>query len=256
MTARAIKGAEASQLPRIHYFGEVSSTFDEAMRLFQEGRLAVWDSVIAKSQTGGRGQMRRHWISPPGNLYWTVRLPLTMPFDTSAGPVAIGALLTSALCDFGCQALLKWPNDVVLRAKKGIAKVAGILLEEKGGCLLAGIGINIANAPDAGELAESDGMPATSLAACVPAGSLPPPSQLAQQLLRHIYSASRDAGVFANVWRELAAKRLLWLGERVRIQEGDEQHEGLFLGLGPEGSAQLEKDGNARDFFGGTMRPL
>lgn len=254
MTATAIHGAEASLLPRIHYFGTVTSTFDEAWRLYGEGRFPVWDSVIAKSQTGGRGQMRRNWVSPPGNLYWTVRLPPVDPFDSPAAAVALGALITNALCDLDCQALLKWPNDVVVRTKDGIAKIAGILLEEKDGCIMAGIGINISAAPDAQELEARQAMPATTLAACAPGLSLPTASELGQQMLRHIRSACKDGGVFASVWRELATSRLLWVGEYVRVRDGEEEAEGLFLGLGANGCAQLEKGGNMREIYGGTMR--
>lgn len=254
MTAGAVHGAEASQLPLIHYFDSVSSTFEEGWRLFREGRLGVWDSVIARSQTEGRGQLRKGWISPPGNLYWTVRLPWEKPFSTSGAAVALGALLANALRDLGCQALLKWPNDVVLRHGQGAAKVAGVLIEEREQCLLAGIGVNMANSPDRQQLAASHGMPATHLAANLPANTLPSPFQLGLQLLRHIRSACREIDVFERVWRDLASARLLWLGEPVIIEDRGNQSAGVFLGLGEDGCAQIENHGNVRDFYSGSMR--
>ena len=254
MTARAIHGSEASLLPKIHYFGTVSSTFDEAWRLYAEGRLGQWDSVIARSQTAGRGQLRRGWISPPGNLYWTVRLPCVEPFDSPGAAVALGALIANALCDLGCEALLKWPNDIVARTEKGIAKIAGILLEEKDGCVLAGIGINIAAAPEAAELKAEGAMPATTLAACAPGASLPPPSEIGRQILRHIRSACKDGGVFASLWRDLAAARLLWTGQEVIVREGEKELRGVFLGLGKDGCALIEQDGATHEIYGGTMR--
>lgn len=253
MTATAVHGSEGTQQPKIHYFGAVASTFDEAWRLYENGEFSEWDSVIAKSQMCGRGQLRKHWISPPGNLYWTVRLPRIEPFDSSAAPVALGALVTNALCELGCQALLKWPNDVVARTRQGIAKVAGILLEERAGCIMAGIGINVSKAPGASELGGEEALPATTLAICAPAG-LPSASQLGQRILRHIRSSCKDLGVFASIWRDLAASRLLWLGDQVVVRDGAEEFSGLFLGLGAKGCALVGRDGNTREFYSGTMR--
>ncbi len=43
----------------------------------------------------------------------------------------------------GGRALLKWPNDVLLRG----AKVAGILIEVAEGAVIVGIGVNLRHAP-------------------------------------------------------------------------------------------------------------
>lgn len=244
----------AEHAPEIHYFGAVTSTFDEASRLYEEGRLPVWDSVIAREQSAGRGQLRRHWISPPGNLYWTLRLPHERPFDTTAAPVALGALLVQALCGLGCQALLKWPNDVVVRQNRNVAKVAGILVEERGDCLLAGIGVNLASSPELAQMGSGEAMVATSLSKCLPACDLPSPAILGQRLARHLILACKDMSEFAGKWRELADSSLLWLGQEVILRDKDEEFSGIFLGLGDGACAQIEKDGNVREFFGGTMR--
>ncbi len=55
--------------------------------------------------------------------------------------VAVQSALTNLLPHAAFQ--LKWPNDVMLSG----AKLAGILLEREGDCVIAGIGINITSAP-------------------------------------------------------------------------------------------------------------
>lgn len=103
------------------------------------GWLEPWDSVLAVSQTAGRGQLRRQWVSPPGNVYAALRLPLTPPFDGTAAAPVMGMLLAQGLRQGGWPIWLKWPNDLVLCGADGIPrKLAGILLEERGGVLLAG----------------------------------------------------------------------------------------------------------------------
>lgn len=53
--------------------GAVSTTMDAARE--PDVHLGVFDSLLAESQTNGRGQYRRNWGSPAGNLYASLRLP-------------------------------------------------------------------------------------------------------------------------------------------------------------------------------------
>ncbi len=103
-------------------------------------------TVVASSQTAGRGRFDRQWISPPsGGLYLTVRIPWTRPVR-EAPLVSIGAALALArlATQLGCtDIVLKWPNDLLL----GGRKVAGILAEmchsDLVSHLLVGVGINL-----------------------------------------------------------------------------------------------------------------
>ena len=77
-----------------------------AFLLSGRGRLKIWDSVQAVSQTSGRGQLRRSWVSPPGNIYAALRLPVQPPFDGTAAAPAMGLLLACALRAEGWPVLL------------------------------------------------------------------------------------------------------------------------------------------------------
>ena len=112
--------------------------------LARRGLLAPWQSVLVSSQRQGRGQLRRNWVSPAGNIYAALRLPMQEPFASSAASTVTGAMLAAALGKLGFEVRLKWPNDLAVLDGDTPAKVAGILLEERAGVLLAGIGINVA----------------------------------------------------------------------------------------------------------------
>lgn len=241
--------------PRIHHFGEVSSTFDQALELATEGRLPIWDSVIAISQTDGRGQMRRRWNSPPGNLYATIRLPDEAPFNDTAGTVATGALLANALRGFGCEALLKWPNDIVVKKGKGYGKISGILLEERGDLLLAGIGVNVSVAPEFVAPAEEGALPAAAMArACC--ADPPTPPLLWQALVRHFYSAYKNGSFFSSIWKDVANELLLWRGQRVILRDGDQSLEGRLEGVGAKGGALIGSEGGVREMLSGRICPV
>ena len=130
--------------------GRVSSTFDVAWELCARKVLPCWGFVLAASQNNGRGQLRRHWQSKPGNLYVTFRLPEDLAVD--AGALFVGYLLHKALQRLGAVVDIKWPNDLMQNKRK----VGGILLEERGGVLLAGVGLNLNDAPDMASLAAGD----------------------------------------------------------------------------------------------------
>ncbi len=101
----------------------------------------------AKRQSGGRGRLGRKWQSPAGNLFCstTVNLrsedtqPHTLSFVTALSVHdALSAHLTN-----NAGLVLKWPNDALISG----AKIAGILLERAGNCVVVGIGINVDHAP-------------------------------------------------------------------------------------------------------------
>lgn len=256
MTSRAVHDSRDASTPKIHFFGEVTSTLDEALKLAEEGRLDIWDSVVAKTQSEGRGQMRRHWDSPPGNLYATLRLPPTPPFNTTAASVAIGALCANALRSFGCPVKLKWPNDLVVNKDGSPAKLGGILLEERNGCLLAGIGINISVAPGPFDMREAAALPAGDLVCGNGKKILPTPDELWRALLRHIYTVYKNSQAFPRIWREAADELLLWRGEPVEMQDSKREIKGILLGVGSAGGALLEINGNVEEAMTGSMWPV
>lgn len=146
-------------LPQVYVCGACSSSFDVAWQLAREGKLNAWDSVVCAEQTEGRGQLRRHWHSPVGNLYVTFRLPQTLRGPSAS--LIVAYLLLQGLLDVleasvtlaGAQSFpsnwrqilkIKWPNDILLNEQY---KVGGILLEERGDVLLAGFGLNLQQKP-------------------------------------------------------------------------------------------------------------
>src|SRR4051794_14278733 len=127
------------------HLAECRSTNDEAAAWARAGA-PHGALVIADAQTGGRGRLGRTWHSPPGeNLYFsTVLRPEIPPHRAPPLTLAVGVALADAVREAGCDAQLKWPNDLLLDGKK----VAGILTEmtTSGGrveFVVIGIGVNL-----------------------------------------------------------------------------------------------------------------
>lgn len=123
---------------------EIPSTSDWLLR--RAGDYAEGQWVRARRQTAGRGRQGRSWAMAEGNLAASglVRLRAGDPPAEQLGFVA-GVALFETCARHADPALLqlKWPNDLMLHG----AKLAGILLEREGDCVVVGIGVNLARAP-------------------------------------------------------------------------------------------------------------
>ena len=136
--------------------GPCTSTMDVARELAGRSGLRPWASVITPIQTGGRGQLRRAWLSAPGNVLATLVCPPAEGLWNDLRPLVLGHLLAEALMDEYPGVEVKWPNDLLLDGRK----IGGILVEERPGLVLAGLGLNLAWAPDAASLREGAYVPA------------------------------------------------------------------------------------------------
>jgi len=128
---------------KIIYFPQLSSTMDVARSEARQG-VSEGTVIIAGEQTSGRGRLKRHWLSPPGN----VALSVILHPDVSSLPclimIASLAVVRSIESTTGLKADIKWPNDILIDGKK----VCGILIEneissDKTARAIIGIGVNV-----------------------------------------------------------------------------------------------------------------
>jgi len=146
----------------VYFYDVIASTNEKAMQIglgepagvqrFHQGKkqrkkMIEGTVVIADAQEQGRGRFGRNWISPPRvNLYFTVLFePFFSPKEASILTLMAAVAVVSAIRDYvGLNAVIKWPNDILIRDKK----VGGILTEMKSDLdrvnfVAVGIGINV-----------------------------------------------------------------------------------------------------------------
>jgi BirA family biotin operon repressor/biotin-[acetyl-CoA-carboxylase] ligase len=104
--------------------------------------------VTAAEQTAGRGRQGRRWSAPAGSALLMSLLLRSQPTDHGEELAPLLPLIAAlAVCDIaGDEALIKWPNDVVVERGDRLAKLAGILTEGRPqeGWAIVGIGLNVA----------------------------------------------------------------------------------------------------------------
>jgi BirA family biotin operon repressor/biotin-[acetyl-CoA-carboxylase] ligase len=158
-----------------------STNADLLARAAADSAVPEGQVLVAEEQTAGRGRLGRTWTSVPGAaLTFSVLLrPVTVPAERRGWlPLIAGVAVASAVRSVtgggasgggasgrggsggAVDAVLKWPNDVLV----GERKLAGILAEQSpdGSAVVIGIGLNVATPADALPVSPA-GLPATSL---------------------------------------------------------------------------------------------
>ncbi len=247
-------GLETRQLAReIHYFDSTDSTNRIAFDLARAGA-EHGTTVVAETQTAGRGRLGRSFFSPQyQNLYTSIILRPQL--DTARAPtlipsaaIAVAEAIAETVRDPN-SVEIKWPNDVQLAG----LKTSGILMEMSAEATrvdfaILGIGVNLN--VERGELPEEFRERATSLRTHDgrPIARAAFARQLYTRLEEVLDLHARDG--FAAL-RPRYDARFAMRGRRIRICEMDGSTlVGTAAGIADDGALELEHDG------GGTRRVI
>lgn len=134
----------SAQLDELVILDTVDSTNDYLLRLTHTQRVIA---CFAEQQTAGKGQRGKSWLSPGGQIYFSLLWQFSKKLGQIMGlSLAIGIAVVRALHRFGVgEGLqLKWPNDIYYQGQK----LVGVLVETTPGpqgiCNgVIGVGINL-----------------------------------------------------------------------------------------------------------------
>lgn len=224
------------------------STMDDARAALDAGA-PEGHTVIADTQSAGRGSHGRVWTSPAGgDLYLSIALRPKVPLERLATmTLAVGLAVARTVESFlgEDRAAVKWPNDVLVDG----AKCAGILVESRASSagiegVIVGIGLDC-NREGSTLL---DGTRITSIGAVL--GEAVDRGDVAARLfaeLERTLDRWTDEGL-AGILPEFA-RRLAFRGEPVRL----DSLEGELLGLGEDGSLVLRTARGVESFSAGRL---
>lgn len=221
----------------IEHFSSVDSTNALLKRRISEGKINTITAVTADEQTAGRGRRGRTWLNTEGSLMMSAAFPLTGIDPDNIPLVSIAAALAarSAVCFSGVDAVIKWPNDVIVLHEDGYRKLAGILSElasSPGGELFAVIGIGI-NA-NCSSMPENLMQPASSL--LIEKGTETALEPLANKLLAQLVSEMEALKQDGGAVLARFAENCVTLGKSVEAQSMDGTIvAGEAIGLDPRG---------------------
>jgi len=218
----------------IHEFASLPSTNPVA------GALPAWHAVRADIQTGGRGRTGRTWISDAGGLWLSAVLPAPGPRKKwSILPLGAGWAVIEALRGIGIDGLrLRWPNDILA----GHRKLAGLLVEQyQPETVVIGVGINIANRPDALE--------SSLVGRTIDVKELAGRTVALQEIVRLTLGAFRrlqnlvEQDRFAEIVTDINTRWGETRPVQLSLNSRPEPLNGYFRGVDPEGRLSFTDDG-------------
>jgi BirA family biotin operon repressor/biotin-[acetyl-CoA-carboxylase] ligase len=246
-------GLETEVLGRnVFCYESIDSTNEEAKRRALEGAPSG-SLFIAEQQTGGKGRLGRNWVSPAGTGMWFSVLlrPGVLPLRIAATTLLAGAAVCGAVREVtGCQAMIKWPNDVVA----GTKKICGILTEmsaemERVEFVVIGIGVN------ANETAFPESLRDKATSIRLETGKAVRRVALLQEILRRLEKLLKENAVsltpaFLEIYKASCAS----LGKLVGFQHGGRQATGTAVDISPEGELTVRlPDGSLETVFSGEV---
>jgi BirA family biotin operon repressor/biotin-[acetyl-CoA-carboxylase] ligase len=227
----------------IVYRTETVSTNTLAMELAQQGA-SEGTVVAAETQTGGKGRLGRTWISPRGDLAFSVILRPALPAHkapliTLMGAVAVAAAIRGMT---GIAAGIKWPNDILIVGKKACGLLTELSAEQdRIRHVVLGVGVNVNS--DRASFPADVRERSASLSAT--AGAPLDRTKLLAEILAgldHAYQRFLADGQSVLVaWREMNVT----LGRRVAVSGPDGTFEGNALDIDEEGRLVVRPDEGA-----------
>ncbi len=218
---------------RVLYYPSLTSTMEVAREEARQG--AVEGTVIITGeQTGGRGRLKRTWLSPKGNIALSIILYPMVSYLPSLIMLASLAVVHSIESATGLKSQVKWPNDVLINDKK----VCGILIESdvqntKVNYATIGIGINVnlnlADFPEIQPVATSLSDELRKQVSCL---------RVVRHLLvevERLYLTLSSGGSLYEEWRS----SLVTLGKKVSVTDGETIYEGVAESVARDGSLLL-----------------
>lgn len=240
-----------SMVKNIIRYETIGSTNEAAKGLAangsEEGTL-----LVSEEQLSGKGRITKGWYSPKSEgIYCSIILRPNVPIaELSKLTQLVGLGIARAMRNEGLNALIKWPNDIVIGGKK----VCGILTEmaaemDRVHYVVAGFGINVNNYDFPEELKDI----ATSL--YLESGKRFDRNKLLASVLREInleYNRYIN-GEYNGFIKELKDISVT-LGKRVRILRNNMVCTGMALDILPSGALLVETDkGNITEVQAGEV---
>ena len=231
----------------LHFYDSLPSTNQTAILAAREGAEEFY-TVIAASQSAGRGRLDRSFFSPQGGTYFStvLRPSLLLTQYGSITPVVAVAVHRALAAVTGVLTDIKWVNDLLL----GGRKICGILAEsgkDKNGrpFVVVGIGINTADVDFPPEL--------WHIATCIPCEDR---TALIGAILAEL--AEYEQIIRSKAWLPYYREYCTFLGENVMAIEGDKVRHGVAVDILEDGALLLSCPGGGTEALHGgeiSLRP-
>ncbi len=210
--------------------------------------------ILAHEQTAGRGRRGREWSSPRGdNLYFSLILcPELFAEECSALTLVMGLAVAESVRGLtGTEALIKWPNDIVIDGKKVCGILAEMVLEGNAPkAVIMGVGVNVGARVFPAELAQTATDLEQQCGRRISATRLLEDSLESFANYYQIYCRTRSMDSLLETYNALLVNR----DRQVCVLEPTGNYNGIARGINERGELLVElPDGQVKAVYAGEV---
>jgi BirA family transcriptional regulator, biotin operon repressor / biotin---[acetyl-CoA-carboxylase] ligase len=224
----------------------IDSTNNYAMQLIDADKAQPGMTIVAQSQTEGKGQRGKAWVDEPGqsllmSIITTPARAIREQFAFNAGiAVVIANVLQKLSGDWDLR--IKWPNDMIINDKKaGGILIENVLRGSRWMYSVIGIGINVK------QRAFPENLPfATSLKKA--SGNDFDITGLRDSLIENVMTCATNPVMpeqSMKVYNELLYKK----GKQQRFRDGNSQWDATIINAHADGTLEVQLEDGAIVFY-------
>lgn len=222
-----------------HHFNELASTQEYLKNEIENNLLEQEILISCEAQTNGKGQYNRKWDSFNETLCFSMSLVQNeVPTLTS---LELACLVRKYFFEnYNLELALKWPNDILTPHAE---KVGGLILNSFKNSMIAGVGLNYFKNHSQKDYKTKYGF-----------------------LFKNTFSLNKKNEAYSiamfcnnhrmnpNQVRNYWANHCIHLNKTVLFNDGHDEREGVFIGIGKNGEAIIKNHKQElKAYFSGTV---
>ena len=206
-------------------------------------KLEDLDSILAETQTAGKGRNAKDWFSPKGGFCFSFILK-NFSEDSNSLSLLSAVIVCETMRAYDIPAQIKWPNDIILKEKK----LGGILIEKIQDNFIVGIGLNL-------NLNFSD-FPIPLKDIVISSREFLhedlEPEPIAKEIIKGIAKERKTLEKIYQKYKEFSAD----LNKKVKISDGKETFTGKVTDIQSDGGIKIANETDEKVFYSGSLTYL
>ena len=224
-----------------------SSTMDDVKNFIKNKKKNC--IYLSDKQINGKGQRGNFWHSPLGNVYCSISFENFLHIkDHFLFSVLVALTVKKSLEIFNAKNIFfKWPNDIFFKKKKFGGIISELIKVNSKSYVIVGFGINIESSPKLSNYKTTFAKHFSDIKS---------KDEFLLVFFKQLFFklSELQEGRKKYLMNEFSKSLLLFNEKILIINKNKEKNEGVFRGINDDGSLRLEKNGDIKNIYNGSIQ--
>ena len=224
-----------------------SSTMDDVKNFIKNKKKNC--IYLSDKQINGKGQRGNFWHSPLGNVYCSISFENFLHIkDHFLFSVLVALTVKKSLEIFNAKNIFfKWPNDIFFKKKKFGGIISELIKVNSKSYVIVGFGINIESSPKLSNYKTTFAKHFSDIKS---------KEDFLLVFFKQLFFklSELQEGRKKYLMNEFSKSLLLFNEKILIINKNKEKNEGIFRGINDDGSLRLEKNGDIKNIYNGSIQ--